>query len=197
MARRDVLLRTTHRLLGARGTSLTLGTIKHLFAIGLPALVLAVFLWANWPSEGLPPGAVADRIVVLKSKRELFLFRGTTVLKSYSVSLGRVPVGPKEREGDRKTPEGVYRITEHKRDSAFHLALRVSYPETKDSLRAKSIGVSPGSDIMLHGIRNGFGFLGRLHRAFDWTAGCVAVTNSEIREIFAAVPDGTIIEIRE
>lgn len=159
--------------------------------------VLVALTWANWPADTLPAGTVADRIVVVKSRRELTLYRGSTLVKRYEISLGRVPVGPKEREGDKKTPEGTYRITEHKRDSAYHLALRVSYPEPKDILHASQLGVSPGSDIMVHGIRNGFGLIGRFHRTLDWTAGCIAVTNPEIREIFAAVPDGAVIEIRE
>ncbi|QIF00822.1 L,D-transpeptidase family protein [Roseimicrobium sp. ORNL1] len=170
--------------------------VKKAFAACVITLV-AVLTWANWPGTPLPTGVNADRVVVVKSSRELILFRESKVLKRYRVSLGRVPIGPKEREGDGKTPEGVYRITEHKRDSTCHLALRISYPGAKDIQRAKAAGVSPGSDIMVHGIRNGWGFLGRSHRFTDWTAGCVAVTNPEIREILSAVPVGTVIEIRE
>lgn len=170
--------------------------MKKAFA-GCVLTIAAVLTWANWPIEALPPGMNADRVVVVKSSRELVLFRESKVLKRYRVSLGQVPVGPKEREGDRKTPEGVYRITEHKRDSAYHLALRISYPGAKDIQRAKAAGVNPGSDIMIHGIQNGMGFLGRLHRLVDWTAGCIALTNSEIQEILSVVPVGTIVEIRE
>jgi len=171
--------------------------MKKAFAI-IAVLIIAVgFAWANWPGDTLPSGSVADRVVIVKRKRELILYHGSNALKRYDISLGRVPSGPKEKEGDKKTPEGVYRITEHKGNSAFHLALRISYPEEKDLERAKVLGVSPGADIMIHGIRNGLGLLGRVHRMFDWTAGCIAVTNPEIEEIFAAVPNGALVEIRE
>lgn len=167
-------------------------------ALALVAVALiGTFAWANWPTaHALPPGTVANRILVEKSQRKLTLLRDATVLKEYSISLGLAPVGAKEREGDQKTPEGIYRITEHKLDSSFYRALRVSYPEERDIERAKKAGVPPGSDIMVHGMKNGLGLIGRFHRFSDWTAGCVALTNSEIEEILAAVPLGTVIEIR-
>jgi murein L,D-transpeptidase YafK len=167
--------------------------------VGLLILVLSfagLLTWANWPTSTLPGGAKADRIVVEKARRTLTLFAGTQPLKQYTVSLGHSPVGPKEKEGDKKTPEGHYRIVAHKTDSAFHRALRISYPEARDLSRAQATGTNPGSDIMVHGIRNGLGLLGRLQRSVDWTAGCIALTNSEIDQIFAAVADGTIVEIR-
>lgn len=170
--------------------------LRTTFALAALAL-LGAFAWANWPTlHALPPGTVANRILVEKSQRKLTLLRDATVLKEYSVSLGKVPAGAKEREGDQKTPEGIYRITEHKLDSSFYRALRVSYPEARDIERAKKAGVPPGSDIMVHGMKNGLGLIGRFHRFSDWTAGCIALTNSEIEEILAAVPNGTVIEIR-
>jgi murein L,D-transpeptidase YafK len=110
--------------------------------------------------------------------------------------LGRNPVGPKLREGDKRTPEGLYAIESHNPRSSFHRALKVSYPSAADRIAAAKRGVAPGGDIMIHGIRNGLGFIGRLQRRLDWTAGCIAVTNPEIEEIYRAVPDGTPIEIR-
>lgn len=170
--------------------------LRTTFALAALAL-LGAFAWANWPTlHALPPGTVANRILVEKSQRKLTLLRDATVLKEYSVSLGQAPVGAKEREGDQKTPEGIYRITEHKLDSSFYRALRVSYPEERDIERAKKAGMPPGSDIMVHGMKNGLGLIGRFHRFSDWTAGCIALTNSEIEEILAAVPNGTVIEIR-
>lgn len=151
--------------------------------------------WANWPTEHLPVGTQADRIVVEKERRTLTLYAQGRPLKTYPISLGRVPVGAKEREGDNKTPEGVYHITELKRDSSYHLALRVSYPELYDNERARRRGVSAGSDIMIHGLPNGLGAIGRFQRLRDWTAGCVALTNPEIEELFAVVPLGTVIEL--
>jgi murein L,D-transpeptidase YafK len=100
------------------------------------------------------------------------------------------------REGDHRTPEGRYVIDRHNPNSAFHLALHVSYPSTSDSARASSGGYSPGGDIMVHGMRNGFGWIGRAHLLVNWTTGCVAVTDAEIDELYQAVPDGTPIVIR-
>src|SRR5690606_10668669 len=104
--------------------------------------------------------------------------------------------GPKEREGDKKTPEGQYLIDFKKPDSAYFRALHISYPNAADTVRAESKGVSPGSAIMIHGIRNGFGWIGRLHRLADWTQGCIAVTNQEMAELYQAIPEGTAIELR-
>lgn len=124
-------------------------------------------LWANWPTTPLPDNIKIDRIVIKKSKRTLTLFVGTQPIKQYTMALGRVPIGTKEKEGDKKTPEGIYRVVVHKADSAFHRALRLSYPEAPDLARAQASGANPGSDIMIHGIRNGLGWIGRLHRISD------------------------------
>jgi len=166
------------------------------FGLLIIILVIGLFTWSNWPTEPLPEGLRADRVLVEKGARRLTPFRDGTILKQYTVALGRNPIGPKEREGDKKTPEGSYRILEHKQPSAFHLALRLSYPETRDIARAATLRAAAGSDIMIHGLRNGLGGVGKLHRCFDWTAGCIAVTNAEIEEIAHAVPDGTRVEIR-
>lgn len=137
-----------------------------------------------------------DSVVVLKSKRELQMVKRGQVLKTYKISLGAVPVGAKERQGDHKTPEGKYTITGRNRNSKFHWSLRLSYPNAQDRDRAAKLGVSPGGDIMIHGLPNGYGWIGRGHLAKDWTDGCIAVTNREIEEIWRAVPDGTPVEIR-
>jgi murein L,D-transpeptidase YafK len=144
----------------------------------------------------LPSNITADRVLVEKAARRLTLLRNGTSLKIYRVALGRAPVGPKEQEGDQRTPEGVYLIDFHKEDSDYHRALHVSYPEQRDIDRATVAGVPPGSDIMVHGLPNGKGWIGAFHRRTDWTAGCIAVTDFEIEEIWRAVPDGTPIEIR-
>lgn len=171
---------------------------KWATALVFPGL-LVLLTWANWPMRRIPEssGLTIDRIVVEKSLRRMTLISGGAPIKAYSISLGRKPVGAKEREGDRKTPEGRYTITEHFAPSAFHRSLRISYPDTSDIKRARKIGVGPGSDIMIHGMRNGFGWSGRAHLWIDWTAGCIAVTNPEIEELWRIVPDGTLIEIRE
>ncbi|HEV2960220.1 MAG TPA: L,D-transpeptidase family protein [Candidatus Angelobacter sp.] len=138
----------------------------------------------------------ADHILIVKSKRTMTLMRGAKVLKAYSVALGTVPTGAKEKQGDHKTPEGNYVIDAKNSYSRFHLALHISYPKAEDRERAKRMGVNPGGDIMIHGLESRFAFLGALHRQTDWTDGCVAVTNSEIEEIWKLVPVGTTVEIR-
>ena len=138
----------------------------------------------------------ADRILIEKSSRRLTLISQGEVLKSYKIALGGNPIGAKERKGDNKTPEGTYVIDGRNRDSRFHLSLRISYPNERDKIRAKELGVSPGGDIMIHGIKNGFSSVGDAHAEVDWTKGCIAVTDQEIEEIDKLAPNGTIVEIR-
>jgi murein L,D-transpeptidase YafK len=118
------------------------------------------------------------------------------VLKTYQIALGGNPNGPKERQGDNKTPEGIYVIDSRNKNSRYHRSLHISYPNEKDKKRAKERGVSPGGDIMIHGIKNGFSWVGDLHTGVDWTKGCIAVTDEEIEEIDKVAPNGTIVEIR-
>ena len=151
---------------------------------------------ANRPPSPLPPGAEADRIVVDKSDRTLTLLADDTVLATYRVSLGGAPVGHKQQEGDERTPEGTYVLDWRNAESIAHRSIHVAYPDAADTTRADSAGVSPGGQIMIHGITNGLGWLGRLHRLADWTDGCIGVTNAEMDQIWDAVPDGTPIEIR-
>jgi murein L,D-transpeptidase YafK len=165
-----------------------------LLLLCLLAIGAAAATYLNY--DPLPHDAVADRVLVEKSARRLTLMRNGTALKTYRVALGRAPVGAKEYEGDQRTPEGIYSIDFHKPDSDYHLALHVSYPEQRDIDRASAQGLSAGSDIMIHGLPNGRGWIGRFHRRSDWTAGCVAVADFEIEEIYRAVPDGTPIELR-
>lgn len=138
----------------------------------------------------------ATRILIEKGARRLTLERDGQVLARYAVALGSDPVGQKQREGDGQTPEGVYAVDFKHPRSRYHLALRISYPDQQARETALRAGVSAGGDIMIHGIRNGLGWLDGLHRNRDWTDGCIAVTNAEIREIWSRVPDGTRVEIR-
>jgi murein L,D-transpeptidase YafK len=163
----------------------------------LAAMLAGIVGWANLPdSPPLPAGAVADRVVVDKGARTLTLLNRGAALKTYRVSLGGNPRGHKRQEGDERTPEGVYRLDARNPRSSAHLSLHVSYPGPADVAQARARGVQPGGLIMVHGITNGLGWLGRLHRLRDWTDGCVAVTNREMDEIWRAVPVGTAIEIR-
>jgi tetratricopeptide (TPR) repeat protein len=138
----------------------------------------------------------ADKILIEKKERRLTLISKGKVLKTYKIALGGNPIGPKERQGDNKTPEGTYVIDSRNKDSRYHLSLHISYPNEKDRKRAKELGVFPGGDIMIHGIKSGFSEVGDLHTEVDWTKGCIAVTDEEIEEIEKLVPNGTIVEIR-
>lgn len=138
---------------------------------------------------------VADRILISKKARKLTLFRNGKPLKTYLVALGRQPAGAKTMEGDGKTPEGSYIIDRRNPHSQFHRALHISYPDTADRRRAAARGVSPGGDIMIHGLPNGMGKIGAMHRAYDWTEGCIALTDEEIDEVWRVAPNGTRVDI--
>lgn len=161
-----------------------------------PALAHFIFLCLLASPLGARDVDQADHILIVKSTRTMTLMRGSKILKTYKVALGTVPVGPKQKQGDHKTPEGNYAIDARNSNSQFHLALHISYPKAEDRERAGKMGVSPGGDIMIHGLAPQFAFLGALHRQTDWTDGCIAVTNSEIEEIWKLVPVGTTVEIR-
>jgi murein L,D-transpeptidase YafK len=137
-----------------------------------------------------------DRIVIVKSAREMTLMSGGKPLKTYKVALGTRPMGAKERQGDHKTPEGNYSVDSKVANSRFHRALHLSYPSAADRERARKLKVSPGGDVEIHGLGDKYGWIGSAHRHVDWTDGCIAVTNQEIDEIWPLVPVGTPVEIR-
>lgn len=141
------------------------------------------------------PGSV-DRILIEKGQRRMTLFSKGVAIKVYKIALGGNPSGPKEKQGDNKTPEGLYTIEGRNRDSQYHVALRISYPNEQDKKRARQLGVTPGGDIMIHGIKKDFSWIGELHTERDWTKGCIAVTDEEIEEIEKLVPDGALVDIR-
>jgi murein L,D-transpeptidase YafK len=134
-------------------------------------------------------------VLVLKAPRRLLLLRGARVLRDYEVSLGTNPLGPKRHHLDGRTPEGRYAIEGRLAHSRFHRALRISYPNAADRAFARGAGVAPGGDVMIHGLPNGERWVGEVHRAYDWTNGCIAVTDDEMNEIWELVDDGTPIEI--
>ncbi len=138
----------------------------------------------------------ADSILILKKDHVLELLKGGKVIRTYKVALGRGGLAPKEREGDGRTPEGHYIIDSRNAESHYHKALHVSYPNEEDRRRAAKLGVAPGGAIMIHGLPNGLGWLGAAHRLYDWTLGCIAVTDEEIDEIWEMAPIGTPVEIR-
>ena len=167
-----------------------------IFAVLIVVCALAIYLYAHHNWDSLPVGTTIDRILVEKSARRLSIFQKANQIKSYRIALGRNPLGAKNEEGDMKTPEGIYKIDSRNPQSSFHLALHISYPSDEDDKRAAARGVPPGFDIMIHGIRNGRGWIGAFHRWNDWTAGCIAVTDEEIEELWRVTPDGTTIDIR-
>ena len=136
-----------------------------------------------------------DSILVEKSARRLSLFQHGRLVRIYAVALGQQPVGDKVRRGDKRTPEGRFRIEARNPQSRYHRALRISYPDAGHRARAQMLGVSPGGDIMIHGLPARQAWVGAAHRDFDWTEGCIALTNQEIDEIWSAVPVGTPIHI--
>jgi len=169
---------------------------KFLAALITTGLFAAgIYFYAHHIWSPLPQGTKIDRILVEKSARKLSVFANGEKLKSYRVALGRNPIGAKQEEGDLKTPEGSYTIDRRNPQSDYHLALHVSYPSAEDTQRATERGVNAGFDIMIHGIRNGDGWIGAFHRLHDWTAGCVAMTDEEIEELYRVTPDGTPVEI--
>jgi murein L,D-transpeptidase YafK len=137
-----------------------------------------------------------DRLLVLKRKHQLLLLSGNQIVKTYAVALGIGGLRPKRREGDHRTPEGRYLIDARNPASRFHLGLHISYPNQADKVRARKRGVRPGGDIMIHGLGEEFSSLGVKQHLYDWTEGCIAVTDAEIEEIWRLVPTGTPIEIR-
>lgn len=137
-----------------------------------------------------------DKILIEKKARCLKLISKGDVIKTYRIALGGNPAGPKEREGDSKTPEGTYVIDSRNRESHYHRSLHISYPNERDRERARQLGVSPGGNIMIHGIKNGFSWVRDAHTEVDWTQGCIAVTDEEIEEIARVAPNGTVVEIR-
>ena len=177
---------------------------RGLLVVAIALLAIAAVSIVGWDlikpgrriPQPVPPEQRANAILVEKQARRLTLLRDGARLKTYAVSLGGDPIGHKQQEGDSRTPEGRYVIDFKNERSRFHLSMRVSYPNSDDRESARKRGVPAGSDIMIHGLPNGMGFIGRLALARDWTDGCIAVTNSEVEEIWSMVEVGTPIEIR-
>jgi murein L,D-transpeptidase YafK len=138
----------------------------------------------------------ADRVEVVKSTKTLSLFKGDNLIERYSVVFGGNPVGPKQQDGDKRTPEGVYVLDFKKADSAFHKAIHISYPNEHDVEYSRKRGVSPGGAIMVHGQKNGFGWASFLTQQFNWTNGCIALSNKNMESVWEAVDAGTLIEIK-
>jgi murein L,D-transpeptidase YafK len=147
-------------------------------------------LACTFPMASHAKGYKVTHLIIMKKKRRLFLMHDEKVLRKYRIGLGFAPYGHKQFQGDGKTPEGQYFIDYKNPNSGFHLSLKISYPNAKDIAHARAQGKNPGGDIFIHGQENGKG-----RRHGDWTAGCISVTNAQIREIYKYVPVGTPIHI--
>ena len=158
-------------------------------------LILTGALYYFFPEDKLPTDKKIDRLVVIKSKRTMAVYSGGQIIKTYKISLGRNPIGDKDFEGDKRTPEGQYKINDKNPNSGFHKNLGISYPNQKDIEEANEKKLKPGGEIKIHGIRNGLGFIGKFQRMFDWTAGCIALTDQEVEELYNSVEIGTPITI--
>lgn len=161
----------------------------------LTGLVVALLSGVG-AAQTAPAPLHADRVVVLKKERTLQLLNQGKIIKTYKVALGGDPVGPKTRQGDHKTPEGVYVLDFRNPHSQFYRSIHISYPNAMESAAARQKGISPGGDVFVHGLPNGYRYVGAAHRLKDWTDGCIAVTDQEMDEIWLAIADGTPIEIR-
>ena len=150
----------------------------------IPCLLIALFACSTADAA---PRAKANYVYVGKAARQIYLYDGNTLLARFRISLGRAPLGHKQREGDKKTPEGLYVLDYKNPDSRYHRSIHVSYPNAGDRQRARGLGVSPGGDIMIHGQPDGTQYAAEYLQRYDWTDGCIAVTNEDMDRIWAMI----------
>lgn len=162
----------------------------------LVALILCFTSLSHASAAPSLEGKGIDKVLVVKSERKLLLMNRGNILKSYRISLGKQPKGPKLREGDQRTPEGFYWIDWRKTSDKYNLAMHISYPNARDSLQARDKGVPAGGMIMIHGTPLDEEYPEWYFHTLDWTEGCIAMKNTDMREIWSLVKDGTLIEIR-
>jgi len=179
--------------MNARTPHLMLRTVTALLAVS----ALFLLFTADVIATGLSPASdgPVDRILVEKSKRRLTIFKQDKEIKTYRIALGRDPDGPKLQKGDQKTPEGLYFVDYKVRNSVYHRALHINYPNQDDIERARSLGVTPGNSIMIHGMKKDKLWMGDVQYLFNWTNGCIAVQDHEMDEIWRLVRIGTPIRI--
>jgi murein L,D-transpeptidase YafK len=180
-----------HLLFGAAAllAPLSHDTATSRSSVGTPTIL-------RTPVVGVRSFITADSIVVEKHKHKLTLFQLGIPVRTYQVALGKDPVGDKVRAGDNRTPEGLFRIDYKNPDSRYHMALHISYPDAAHLAKSRAAHATPGGDIMIHGLPAAYADIGAKHSQYDWTEGCIAVTNTEIDEIWRAVPPGSPILIK-
>ena len=159
----------------------------------MPRLFLIALLFGQNLAWAAPS---VELVRVFKSEHKLQLVAEGKVINEFKVALGGSPIGHKQQEGDSKTPEGVYALDYKKSDTAFHRAIHISYPNSADIASAKARGVNPGGSVMIHGQKNGLGWLSFISQRFDWTKGCIALNNADMDILWASVREGTKIEIK-
>ncbi len=168
-----------------------------LYSSLLVSLIVGGMLYTRFIAPELPQAPLTqtiDRIVIEKAARRLTVYRDGAALRVYTMRLGFAPDGDKLRQGDGRTPEGSFRIDRKNPQSRFHLSLGLDYPQRDDLLRAAAGGYSPGGDIFIHGQPRGV--FGRQRIDRDWTAGCIAVSNAVIEELWRVTEVGTVVEVR-
>ncbi|PCC97969.1 hypothetical protein EAO82_05915 [Halopseudomonas pelagia] len=156
------------------------------YVLGL-AMLLAVL-----PTQAAPP---IDKVLVHKAERRLEVISDGQVIEQYRVSLGRQPLGHKQQQGDQRTPEGIYSIDWRHESPQFNLSLHLDYPNLKDRTAAYEQGVDPGGMIMIHGTPIDEEYPEWFFKGLDWTDGCIALNNADMRALWELVPDGTLVEI--
>lgn len=171
---------------------------KLLISIVLAGLLAPVAAGDSIAGIAAPASVIqpVDRVVVEKATRRMNLYRGDAVVASYRISLGLMPVGQKQREGDYRTPEGRYRLTRRNAQSEFFLAVQVSYPEAADLALARKNGWPPGGAIMVHGLPNVPKYSRQRYLSTDWTDGCIALSNEDMLDFWLLTGQNTPIEIR-
>jgi len=184
--------------------TIALLTLMLLFAAAATLAAPAASVVAGGDSGAAPPAPlpilsasvpIADEVIVRKNERRLYLMRHGEVLRSYRVALGLMPEGPKERSGDFRTPEGRYQLERRNSRSDYFLSIQVSYPNDEDVRRARRQHLDPGGSIMIHGLPNNQRHPPAYYSTSDWTDGCIAMSNSDMVELWLMTPDNTPIEI--
>jgi murein L,D-transpeptidase YafK len=156
--------------------------------------ILVSLLFGAFTCE--PAEKPADKILIEKKARRITLLQGSAAIRTYTIALGNTPEGPKTCQGDGRTPEGRYTIDGRNKKSRYHWSLHISYPNETDRTAARKQKCNPGGDIFIHGLPNGLGWIGKAHTVRNWTQGCIAMTDSEIEEIWNLAPNGTVVEIK-
>lgn len=168
----------------------------RLLIVAIMRTLFLILLLLTATSSRATPLPFADLVVVDKSDKKLYLYKQQKLIAVFPVVFGANPVGHKQQEGDERTPEGGYILDFKKANSGYYRSIHISYPNIQDVANAKRLGVHPGGFVMIHGQKNGFGWASFLTQRFNWTNGCVALTNNDMEAVWQAVTVGTPIEIR-